>query len=84
VAINPETGTAHDGQLWTEENLPAESVLVSVVEEHIVQKSRPSEPGGWLNSIAETLLKRPIQLGGKATVGRGRCDLHLIPADGRA
>ncbi len=79
VSINPDTGTANDGQLWTEENLPAESVLVSFVEE---QRSNGVPAGKHLNRIKDLLLNRPIQLGGKATVGRGRCALHFVPVEG--
>ncbi len=77
VSINPETGTAKDGQLWTEENLPSESVLVSLVEELPVKENRPLKAGAWLDLVQKELLGAPIQLGGKATVGRGRCKLHL-------
>jgi CRISPR-associated protein Cmr4 len=77
VCIDPTTGTAKQGQLWTEENLPAESVLVSLVEQHTTTKTR-GNPGQWLDLVQKQLLSTPIQLGGKATVGRGRCALHLV------
>lgn len=76
VSIDPETGTAKEHQLWTEENLPAESLLVALVEEVPVEKNAPSKPGDWLDELGE-LFKTPIQLGGKATVGRGRCALRF-------
>lgn len=79
VSINPETGTAKKGQLWTEENLPAESVLVSLVEE---QRMSKDDKGSHLDRIAKDLLSRPVQLGGKATVGRGRCALHFATKGG--
>lgn len=78
VSINPDTGTAKDGQLWTEENLPAESVLASLVEELPTAKTRPAKAGGWLDLAQKELFSTPIQLGGKATVGRGRCNLHFV------
>lgn len=79
VSIDPETGTAKNGQLWTEENLPAETVLVGVVEEvPSGARRRTAAPGAYLDQLQETLLSRPVQLGGKATVGRGRCGLRLI------
>jgi CRISPR-associated protein Cmr4 len=80
VSINPETGTAKKGQLWTEENLPAESVLVSLVEE---QHRHSQDKGGHLDRIAKALLNHPVQLGGKATVGRGRCALHFATKGGK-
>ncbi len=78
VSIDPETGTARDGQLWTEENLPAESVLYGLVEENAPERVRPERRGDYLDRLADKLLDRPIQLGGKATVGRGRCSLRLV------
>lgn len=77
VSINPDTGTAKKGQLWTEENLPAESVLVSLVEDLTTKKTEDANPGAWLDLVQKELLNAPIQLGGKATVGRGRCALHF-------
>jgi len=76
VSINPETGTARNGQLWTEENLPAESILSGVVEELPTTRIQAEHQGQHLGRVAG-LLETPIQLGGKASVGRGRCQLHL-------
>lgn len=88
VSIDPETGVARDGQLWTEESLPAESVLVGVLygQDTVIRKTKKEvnaskEP---LNATAvldfalpKTPKDRPetLQFGGKATVGRGRCNL---------
>jgi CRISPR-associated protein Cmr4 len=77
VSIDPDTGTAKKGQLWTEENLPAESVLVGLAEE-VPTGARRGKPGELLRSLAKDLLDSPIQLGGKATVGRGRCTVRLV------
>ncbi len=74
VSIDPMTGTAKRGQLWTEEHLPAETVLVAVVENLRRNSEHFSEVSG--------LLAGPLQLGGKASVGRGRCSLHLLPKVG--
>lgn len=78
VSIDDATGTATKGQLWTEENLPSESVLAGIVEEVPLERGPPGE-GTALEVLAD-LVSRPIQLGGKATVGRGRCQLHLSGA----
>lgn len=74
VSIDPATGTAKDGQLWTEENLPSETVLAGLVETQANGKK------GDFMAMLGTLVDRPIQLGGKATVGRGRCQLRLAGA----
>lgn len=81
VSIDPESGTANDGQLWTEENLPTESVLVGAVQ------ATPYGPAR-VKGLSEAdlfdrltrLVARPVQLGGKATVGRGRCALRVVGA----
>ena len=82
VSIDADTGTAKKGQLWTEENLPAESVLVSLVEEVPTASTNPAKRGGWLDLIQKEVFGSPVQLGGKATVGRGRCALHFVSKEG--
>ena len=77
VSIDPETGTAKQGQLWTEENLPAESVLSGIVEELPSARVIAAHQGQHLDRIQNDLLDRPIQLGGKASIGRGRCVLEM-------
>jgi len=76
VSIDSDKGTAASGQLWTEESLPAETLLVGVL----------GATGSFNKSsrklTAEEVLDEALggegtvlQLGGKATVGRGRCRL---------
>jgi CRISPR-associated protein Cmr4 len=82
VRINPETGTVADGALWKEESLPAETLLVGVLA------AGPSLRGGTTLSAGEVLERAlrgasVLQLGGKATVGRGRCRLAMWPGAGR-
>lgn len=75
VSLEAETKTAKDGQLWTEENLPSETLLVSVLA------AMPNGRSGTEAEIYEKItgvLKDSIQLGGKATVGRGRCAITLF------
>ncbi len=71
VCIDRDTGTAKDGQLWTEESLPVETVLVALALARPVAKLKtaPADTVAALGSLCEGSL----QLGGKATVGRGRC-----------
>lgn len=79
VSINEGTKTAKDGSLWTEENLPVATVLVSQVEGlHVdATKVRPQD----LLAKLDTLVAKPLQLGGKASVGRGRCRLQMAGGD---
>lgn len=71
IHVNPETGTVAKGQLWTEEALPAESVLASLV---CVDKVTAPGCGHTEADILKTYCTTEIstQVGGKSTVGRGR------------
>lgn len=80
VRIDDDTGTVADGALWLEESLPAESLLLGVMA------AEPSRRRETNMSAAEVLSfalarERLTQLGGKATVGRGRCRLLPIPSE---
>jgi CRISPR-associated protein Cmr4 len=68
VRINFETNTAADGQLWLEENLPAETVLWS-----LVGALRDSER---VDLLVKSLEEGETYLGGHVTVGRGRTRLY--------
>jgi len=74
IRINDKTGTAQNGALWYEENLPAESLLYGILgidpphkrdtnldtQEEFEKEMKPKDGRGVL-----------LQIGGKATVGRG-------------
>jgi CRISPR-associated protein Cmr4 len=80
IRVDHTTGTVADGALWTEESLPAETLLVGLMsataetsprndkdklgEEELLNVALPARSTGEI-----------IQLGGKATIGRGRCRL---------
>jgi CRISPR-associated protein Cmr4 len=84
VKLKDDTKTVDN--LWHEESLPTETVLVSVVE--AIRNAGSRDDRGDLNAMAmlDTLgsIIRPddrpgvVQLGGKSTVGRGRCRLVLV------
>ncbi len=75
VAIESNTKTVKPGQLWTEENLPSESILVSLVG-HIQVKKGGIDAQGAYNFLGQ-LTDTEVQFGGKATVGRGRARVRL-------
>jgi CRISPR-associated protein Cmr4 len=75
ISIDGDTRTAAEGQLWYEEALPCETVLVGLALAVRIGKVN-LDPMEALKQIA-TLIERPIQFGGKATVGRGFCRLTL-------
>jgi CRISPR-associated protein Cmr4 len=77
VSIDRTTRTAQNGNLWSEENLPAESVLWGVMG---VSKSRDQNNPKTAEELAKLLPHGEIQLqiGGKHTVGRGLCRLLML------
>jgi len=75
VAIESDTKTVKQGQLWTEENLPSESILVSLVGHIQVLKGGVDAHGAY--DFLGQLTEREVQFGGKATVGRGRTRIQL-------
>ena len=76
IRIDRVTRVVKDGHLWTEENLPADSVLWGVIG---VSQSRDKNNEKTTEQLADLLPKEEIslQLGGKHTVGRGLCRLLI-------
>lgn len=76
IRIDRKTRTVQQGALWTEENLPADSVFWGVLG---VSQSRKKSDDRSAQNLADLLPKQEIkiQIGGKHTVGRGFCRLLL-------
>jgi len=72
VRIDDEMKTVAQGALWTEESLPAETILMGLIQCDRVFGSRGEDltPQGLLDRFATKPLT--LQIGGKATVGRGQ------------
>jgi CRISPR-associated protein Cmr4 len=72
VKISDETKTVQSGMLWTEESLPAETILAGVVacDRVFGRDGKDMTPHGLLDTFAKTELN--LQIGGKAKVGRGQ------------
>ena len=72
VKISDDTKTVQNGMLWTEESLPAETILAGVVacDRVFGRDGRDVTPEGLLGTFATKPLN--LQIGGKATVGRGQ------------
>jgi CRISPR-associated protein Cmr4 len=90
--INPQKGTVEKGALFTEELLPAETVLYSLVmtskiflrkelrENSNTVKAAEKEKideGEYLISTIKKYLPSYIQLGGDATIGKGLCYVSM-------
>jgi CRISPR-associated protein Cmr4 len=72
VKIDDDLKTVVDGALWNEESLPAETILVGFVTCDRIY-SKGENPIDAANLLAEFATKSlTLQIGGKATVGRGR------------
>lgn len=80
IRIDRKTRTVQQGALWTEENLPADSVFWGVLG---VSQSRKKSDDRSAQDLAGLLPKKEIQIqiGGKHTVGRGFCRLLLTSDD---
>ena len=76
IRIDRETRIVKEGALWSEENLPAESVLYGILA---VDKSRSKSNLKSANQLSRLIPagETQIQIGGKHTVGRGLCRLVL-------
>lgn len=74
VRLEEKTKTVASGALWYEEALPAETVLTGLLLA-IKGKASPEEVFSTVGNIVTR--HKAIQLGGKATVGRGLCRIRL-------
>ena len=73
--IDEDTGTVAKGALWTEEALPVETILSGLL---VATPVRKGDDAAKLVGHVKGLCARPIQLGGKATVGRGMCRVEVV------
>lgn len=78
IKLDDETKTVEGGGLWTEEHLPADTLLYAPLVATAPRKSKKENPPDDLDSgkavlefVAKHLGKQRIQLGGDETVGRG-------------
>lgn len=76
VRIDDDTKTVVHGALWTEESLPAETILMGLIQcDRVFGKNGENiTPPDLLDRFAPIKPERPLtlQIGGKATVGRGQ------------
>lgn len=72
VRIDDDLKTVKQGQLWNEESLPAETILAGLVccDRVYARQSNGITAGDLVREFATSTLS--LQIGGKATIGRGR------------
>lgn len=80
IRIDEETQTVAPGALWYEESLPAESILAGLVWcDRVFSSDKTLTPGKLLDAYCAA--PRAVQIGGKASVGKGRARC-VFTADG--
>lgn len=80
IKLKEGTKTVQTGDLWYEESLPAESILWGILAATAVRLGKDggiADPAEVCERIA-TLTKKPVQIGGKASVGRGLCRIEVV------
>ena len=81
VRIDDATGTADDGGLFNQENVPAETLFYGVVHATNGRSAahREREPKTALDALAQRLTEEcsTLQIGGDATTGLGYCTARL-------
>lgn len=86
IALIPETKTVKQGALWTEESLPAETLLFAPIrstEQRTDKKTpalSPAEAVSQIKTNLSTNYHNRFQLGGNETVGQGIVSLNWHPA----
>jgi CRISPR-associated protein Cmr4 len=85
IRLQENTKIVEQGGLWYEEALPTETILSGIAlvtpRDNKSNGKEPLKPSEAIETI-ENLTKSTLQLGGKATVGRGLCRV-LLPKGAR-
>lgn len=78
IRVNDQTGVVQDGGLWYEENLPAETVLWGVLAAGPARDASALPQEEVMRIFRQRLGgQSTLQIGGKATIGRGLVRLIL-------
>ncbi len=77
IKINENSKTVDTGALWYEEMLPAETILAGVVIANPPRKNSLSEQD-VMQKVQNLAQNHSVQLGGKATIGKGICQVKFV------
>lgn len=82
VRINDETGTAKDGALFNQENVPSETFFYSTVQAFQERSAKvaaagPRKAADALEELKKKVDARTFQFGGDASTGLGYCSVRL-------
>lgn len=80
IKLREDAKTVQDGGLWYEEALPTETILSGIVLAIPIKASGIDAEGVF--KVLSGLTGKMLQLGGKATVGRGLCRVLMTDATG--
>ncbi len=75
IRLEEKSKTVAKGGLWYEEALPAEAVLSGLLV--AMPNAKTGMDDKAIFAAIAALVGKPMQLGGKATVGRGLCQISL-------
>lgn len=81
IKLDDDAKTVAKGQLWYEEALPTETILYGLVTA-TETKTRQGQVRSTIPntfSVVASLADKAMQFGGKATAGRGVCQLRIHP-----
>ncbi|MCS7215872.1 MAG: type III-B CRISPR module RAMP protein Cmr4 [Thermodesulfovibrio sp.] len=89
IRIDDVTGTAKGGALWTEEYLPQDTIMYSIVmftqprvekdeQKGIFRAEVPEEAAKLVSKFFERALPEIIQIGGNQTIGKGFMRVKLF------
>lgn len=79
IKLMENSKTVKDGGLWYEEALPTESILSGLALATPVKAANITSEQVF--KVITDITKNTIQLGGKATVGRGMCRLQMVQGE---
>jgi CRISPR-associated protein Cmr4 len=78
IRLKDDSKTVAGGALWYEEALPTESVLYGMAVLQFTSKAREKADPARAQATLVAALKQPLQLGGKASTGKGICRVAIV------
>jgi CRISPR-associated protein Cmr4 len=79
IKLQEESKTVQEGGLWYEEALPTETILSGLIL--AIPPKASTVTAKRIFEVVETIAENTVQLGGKATVGRGMCRIQLAKGE---
>jgi len=78
IRINPETGTVKTGALWSEEYLPTDTIMYSLI---LIPKRINNKKSGEITCYLKKYSEKILQVGGDETIGKGFARIRIIGSD---